>query len=237
MKELVKLLKQSKYTVVLTGAGMSTESGLKDFRSTDGMWKDKNVYDIARIDGMTENPELFTEFYRWRIKEVLKHEPNAGHYAIDEMMNVGYIQSIITQNVDGYHRQLASKSSKIIELHGDIRYTDCSVCEHSEPSDRFLKNTACPKCGSMMRPSIVMFDEMLDQLAVNNAFKEASKADLLLVIGTSLSVSPASHIPLITRTEGGKVVLINKEPVDFKWDISIIGRKAGDVLTELYNSL
>jgi NAD-dependent deacetylase len=238
IEQLRKYMQLSKYTVVLTGAGMSTESGLKDFRGTNGMWNDHSIHDIACPKGMIKNPVLFNDFYKWRIKEVLKHKPNAGHHAIAEMVREGYIKSIITQNVDGYHRQLASSKGKIIELHGDIRYIDCSACEFTTSSKEFLRNTKCPKCGNMMRPSIVMFGESLDELAVGNAFKEASKADLTIVIGSSLAVSPANYIPAITKTEGGKIVLINKEPVDsLEWDISITGHNAGDILTDLYNAL
>jgi NAD-dependent deacetylase len=238
IEQLRKYIQLSDYTVVLTGAGMSTESGLKDFRGTGGMWNDHNIYEIARPEGMVKNPVLFNDFYKWRIKEVMKHKPNAGHYAIAEMVSEGRIQSIITQNVDGYHRQLASSTDKIIELHGDIGFVDCSACEFTAPSKVFLKDTNCPRCGNMMRPSIVMFGESLDELAVGNAFKEASKSALTIVIGSSLSVSPANYIPAITKAEGGKIVLINREPVDsLEWDISITGHNAGDVLTDLYNAL
>lgn len=240
IEQLVKYMQLSKHTVVLTGAGMSTESGLRDFRSTNGMWNDKNIMEIACPEGMSRNPALFNEFYKWRIKEVRKHKPNAGHHAIAEMMSEGYIQSIITQNVDGYHRELASTTDRIIELHGDIRYVDCSACEFTAPSKSFLRNTKCPICGNMMRPSIVMFGESLDELAVGNAFKEASRADLLIVIGSSLAVSPANYIPEITKAEGGRIVLINREPIEstrLTWDISITGHNAGDVLNDLYNAL
>jgi NAD-dependent deacetylase len=238
VNRIADALKQSNYTVVLTGAGMSTESGLKDFRSTGGMWNDHNIYEIARPEGMVKNPILFNDFYKWRIREVMKHKPNAGHHAIAEMVSEGRIQSIITQNVDGYHRELSSNLDKIIELHGDIRFVDCIACEFTAPSKSFLKSTMCPMCGNMMRPSIVMFGESLDELAVGNAFKEASKSALTIVIGSSLAVSPANYIPAITKAEGGKIVLINREPVDsLEWDISITGHNAGDVLTDLYNAL
>jgi NAD-dependent deacetylase len=238
IEQLVKYIRLSKYTVMLTGAGMSTESGLKDFRGINGMWNDHNIYDIACPEGMDRNPSLFTEFYRWRIKEVMRYKPNAGHHAIAEMMAEGHIQSVITQNVDGYHRELGSNLDKIIELHGDIRYVDCSVCDYTTSSKRFLKYTECPMCDNMMRPSIVMFGESLDGLAISSAFEEAKKADLLIVIGSSLAVSPANRIPSITKAGGGRIVLINKEPiVSLEWDISITGHNAGDVLTNLYNAL
>lgn len=237
INRIVGEIKDSKHTVVLTGAGMSTESGLRDFRGTNGMWNDKEIMNIACRRGMREDPASFTEFYRWRIKEVFDHEPNDGHLILSRMMDDGFVSSIITQNVDGYHRAVAHLGSKIIELHGNINWIDCSKCEHTEPSTRFMSDTSCPKCGAMMRPSIVMFGESLDSLAVNNAFDQCESADLLIVIGSSLNVSPANRLPTVTRGYGGKVVLINRDPISIKADLSIIGYDAGTILNDLYKNL
>jgi NAD-dependent deacetylase len=237
VKQLAQWMWDSSKTTILTGAGVSAESGLKTFRGVDGMWNDKNIYDIACPEGMASNPELFVEFYRWRIKEVFDHEPNMTHNIIAKLIRQGMVDAVITQNVDGYHRTSAIGGSRIIELHGDINYVDCSVCQHTEPSTRFMTDTSCPECGAMMRPSIVMFGESLDPLALSSAFGECRDSDLLIVIGSSLDVMPANMLPYQTHENGGKVALINLDPIGFNSDLNIIGHKAGDVLNALYKEL
>jgi NAD-dependent deacetylase len=238
IEQLKEMVLDSAKTVILTGAGVSTESGLKDFRSSNGIWKDKEITAIATPQGMIRNPDLFAEFYRWRIQEVLKHEPNKAHHIIAKLVKEDLVNSIITQNVDGYHRNANLVDfPKIIELHGDINWVDCSKCEHSESCELFLKTISCPKCEGMLRPSIVMFNESLNQLALNNAIEAASDCDLMIVIGSSLSVSPANLLPSIAQELGGQVAIINESAIQHQGDLNIIGYKAGDVLEALYRAL
>ena len=227
-------LNDSSYTVVFTGAGMSTESGLPDFRSANqGLWEQKNLAKIASIQSLYENPEEFTEFYRSRMIGLRKYGPHNGHYLLAEWEKHGPVKSIITQNVDGFH-QLAG-SSQVAELHGTLQSVYCQNCGSTYSSDGYLDETnQCPACSGILRPSIVLFGEMLPEQPFAMALEETGRADLFIVLGSSLSVSPANQFPLIAKESGARVVIVNQEPtqLDHYADEVVNGRNIGEVLEE-----
>jgi NAD-dependent deacetylase len=231
---LNKWLDEADYTVVFTGAGMSTESGLPDFRSTNqGLWRQKNPSEIASTDALNNNVNEFIEFYRERVLGVKEYNPHKGHHILAEWEKQGIIKSIITQNVDGFH-QLAG-SNRVAELHGTLQNIHCQNCEKVYDSNEYVKKEYHCNCGGVLRPSIVLFGETLPEEAFQLALSEAQKADLFIVLGSSLSVTPANQFPLIAKESGAKLVIVNQEKteMDLYADQVINDRKIGELLQEL----
>ena len=228
------LLQESNYTVIFTGAGMSTESNLPDFRSAaSGLWNKFNPMELATIDAMRNNTKEFKEFYTMRIEALQDVQPHMGHTILAEWEEKGQIQSVITQNVDGFHQRAGSK--KVAELHGTLRHCHCNDCGQIYDNEQFVNNDTKCKCGGMIRPSVVLFGENLPEEALDFAEVEARKAELFIVLGSSLQVSPANYFPSIAKRNGAKLVIVNMEPtpLDGIADLVIHGRKIGEVLGEL----
>ena len=226
-------LEKSKHVVVFTGAGMSTESGLPDFRSANqGIWQQKDPSQVASVQALNSNVDEFIEFYRKRVLGVKEYSPHRGHYILAEWEKAGRLHSIITQNVDGFHQQAGSQ--KVAELHGTLQKVHCQSCGSSFSSEEFLDGSYRCKCGGILRPSVVLFGEMLPEQPFEMAFDESSRADLFIVLGSSLSVSPANQFPLIAKEHGAKLVIVNQEttPLDGYADLVINNRQIGDVLDE-----
>ncbi|GAJ98711.1 NAD-dependent deacylase [Geomicrobium sp. JCM 19055] len=202
--------------VVLTGAGMSTESGVPDFRSQRGLWSRYNPAKVASVDSLENHYELFSEFYRERMKALRTIEPHRGHRILAEWEEAGKLHAIATQNVDGLHQVAGNKN--VLELHGSIRSTRCHQCERVQSEETFLRSTHCEHCQGVLRPNVVLFGEMLPELVWDEAVKKIEEADVLLVIGTSLQVSPVNQLPYVAK---GKTVYINDEPSDFPFDFWI----------------
>lgn len=226
-------LKEAKHVVVFTGAGMSTESGLPDFRSSlTGLWTKKDPRHYASTEAMKYHREDFVSFYQMRIENLLKHQPHTGHEILARWEKEGIIQSIITQNVDGFHQRAGSKN--VIELHGTLRTIRCEICGKEYPNVRFLQpeGTQCTECNGFVRPSVVLFGESLPLEAIRKAEKEAYKADLFIVLGSSLQVYPANQYPLLAKQKGARLVIVNMEEteMDEYADLVIHGEKIGDWL-------
>lgn len=234
INKLKDLIESSSYIVVFTGAGMSTEAGLPDFRSAEtGMWNDQNPLELASTKAMKHNREQFIEFYRHRVKCLQATKPHEGHYILSQWEKEGKIKSIITQNVDGFHHYAGSRT--VAELHGTLRTCYCNECGKRFPIERFMGKGLLCECGGFIRPSVVLFGESLPEETLHQSAVEAKKADLFIVLGSSLSVSPANLFPLEAKRQGAKLVIINMEPTDLdhKADLMIKGEKIGDVLREL----
>jgi NAD-dependent deacetylase len=235
---LAQWLKTSRYTVVLTGAGMSTESGLPDFRSAQtGLWNKKNPQQLASTYALKHHREEFIAFYQYRIRTLHQCKPHAGHIILSEWEKRGIVQNIITQNVDGFHQQAGSKN--VIELHGSLRTIHCQSCHKVYASDMYINEEFYCACGGFLRPSVVLFGESLPSDAIEKAWSAAQKAELLIVLGSSLQVSPANQLPLLAKRNGAKLVIVNMEPTELdEWaDLVIHHRKIGEVLKELDNEL
>lgn len=230
MKEqLAQWLKTAKRVVVLTGAGMSTESGIPDFRSKSGWWRNIDPSTVATVEALMGNYDLFHAFYSARFEALIGCEPHAGHLVLADWEQRGMIHTVATQNVDGLHKLAGNQN--VAELHGRIHDVYCQNCQQTATSEQFLAKESCAHCGGMLRPGIVLFGEMLPQKAWNHALEAIQAADLVLVIGTSLQVYPVNQLPKMTR---GKLVYINKDVDGFEgaFDLVLQG-SAKEILSEV----
>jgi len=230
---LVDWLLKSTHTVIFTGAGMSTEAGLPDFRSKTGLWKQKDPTKLASVEAMNQNPEEFYEFYRMRLATLGEASPHKGHKILALWEKDRLIQAIITQNVDGLHHRAGS--NRVIELHGTLREAVCLKCKQVYPP-QVLEGESIPRCscGQMLKPGVILFGEMLPQEALRQADIESRRSHLFIVIGSSLEVSPANFFPLEAKGVGAKLVIINLEPTDMDDQADLLIRgKAGEILDYL----
>ena len=227
-KALAEELKKSNYTVVMTGAGMSTESGLSDFRSRDGIWKEYDPMKVATVTALENDYDNFHSFYSMRSEARIQRKPHKGHQILAEWEERGLISSIITQNVDNFHQQAGSRN--VFELHGSIDRFRCKDCGEPSGMESFLRKEPCPACGGKLRPGIVLFGEPLPERELYGALEEVKKADLVIIIGTSLTVYPAASIHSNTD---GKIVYINDEYNGRKKFDMVIEGKAGEILSEV----
>lgn len=238
ISEASKLLMESRYVVVLTGAGISAESGIPTFRGKDGLWKRYRVEELATPEGFARNPRLVWEWYNWRIGMVLRAKPNAAHFALSELEELGIVKSIITQNVDDLHERAGSRN--VIRLHGNILEARCTRCGFKKKIENEFKELPpkCPVCGELLRPNVVWFNEPIPMESLNKAYSEVERSDCLLVIGTSGVVMPAGAFPSIVKRKGGIVLEINVDETHISWiaDLSIRG-KAGDVLPKIVEEI
>lgn len=231
IEELYQMIEESNNVVILTGAGMDTQSNIPDFRSKNGWWKNIDPRTVASIDAFNYNYSLFHEFYSMRINLLQNAEPHDGHYILADFERKGKINRIATQNVAGLHILAGNKN--VYELHGNIKAIVCNYCNQTANIEDFLNKRSCSFCGkNALRPNVVLFGEELPNDTWSLAEKNIRECDLLIIIGTSLEVYPVNQLPLIAK---GKIVLINDEDVDFmrNFDIKLIG-KAKEILRELY---
>ncbi|MEK4229721.1 NAD-dependent deacylase [Solibacillus sp. FSL H8-0538] len=216
-------------TVVLTGAGMSTESGVPDFRSESGWWRNIDPRTVACVDALEHNYPLFREFYQMRIKALANCKPHAGHDILANWELRGLVALVATQNVDRFH-QLAG-SEQVEELHGNIQTVRCRECGKPGQLGGFLADACCTYCSGPLRPNVVLFGETLPERAWTNSLRAIQQADLVIVIGTSLEVYPVNQLPAMTR---GKLVYINLDVAQHAHDFDlVIQGKVGDVLAEV----
>jgi len=214
--ELISYLRASRHVAVLTGAGVSAESGVPTFRDAQtGLWARYRPEDLATPDAFRRNPELVLEWYAWRRELVTQTAPNPGHYALAEMERRLPRLTLITQNVDGLHQRAGSGCRyPVIELHGNIQRFCCLDAHHPVESwpETGERLPACPVCGSPLRPDVVWFGEMLPPQALEAAWQAARTCDLFFSIGTSGLVEPAASLPFVALRTGAVVVEINLEP-------------------------
>ncbi|MBS4198081.1 NAD-dependent protein deacylase [Bacillus sp. FJAT-49732] len=235
---LTQWLKDSNYTVILTGAGMSTESGLPDFRSAGkGLWTKKDPSQIASTEALNKNVEEFFQFYRHRVLGLNQAKPHQGHEILAKLEKQGLIKSIITQNIDGFHSEAGSQ--KVVELHGTMKRVHCQSCGKEYGNEKYANEEFICECGGKLRPSVVLFGEMLPEEALIQAAEESEKADLFIVLGSSLTVTPANQFPIIAKQNGAKLVIVNMEPTDFDIyaDLVINNSKIGELLKEIEKDL
>lgn len=215
-----ELIKQSKKIVVFTGAGMSTESGLPDFRSSGGLWDGKDPMEISHVKMLKQDPKAIIDFYRQRATEALAHKPNRGHQILAEWDTQGIISSIVTQNIDGYHQRAGAHN--VIELHGNLNFRSW-LGNEEYTSEQFLAmteddywKTTYDGNEDIIRPNVVLFGEDLPQLEWRRALQRHAEADLCLVLGSSLAVYPANSLTEHTVALGGKLVIVTKSetPMD-----------------------
>ena len=228
----------SQRCVVFSGAGISTESGIPDFRGEDGIWTKLDPEDFT-IQRFVARPEV--RKLQWKllaegglIKDV---QPNAAHYAVAEMDKLGKLDCVVTQNIDNLHQIAGAPDEKVFELHGNMQYVRCLGCRRRYPMAEIISRLAseelpeCEACKGILKPDAVYFGEMLPQAVLSEASRRANLCDLCIVIGSTLIVYPAAHIPEYAYNAGAKIVIINigSTPMDSRAAIRIEG-KAGEVM-------
>ena len=212
MEEIVKVVVESEHLIALTGAGVSAESGIPTFRGKDGLWNRYRPEELANPQAFAADPEKVWKWYAWRMEKVFSAEPNRAHHAFAELERMGILKCLITQNVDDLHERAGSRN--IIHLHGSLRVVRCTSCENSfevEEPPRIPPLPRCDKCGSLLRPGVVWFGEMLPHDVLDRAIREVEKADVIIVAGTSAVVQPAASLPLIVKRRGGVIIEINPD--------------------------
>lgn len=238
MKEKIQRFKQlvseSNKIVFFGGAGVSTESGIPDFRSEDGLYNQQYNYppeEILSHKFFMKHLEEFYKFYKEKMNS-LQYEPNITHIKLAELENKGKLKAIITQNIDGLHQKAGSQN--VYELHGSVLRNYCMKCNKSYSAEYVFSSNGIPKCscGGIIKPDVVLYDESLNHQILQESIKNIEKADLLIVAGTSLTVQPACS--LIDYFEGKNLVLINKDETiyDYKADL-VINEGLGKVFKEI----
>jgi NAD-dependent deacetylase len=237
-EDFLSILKSAGKVAVLTGAGISAESGVPTFRGDEGLWKKFRAEELATVSAFMDNPELVWEWYLWRRQLMADVKPNAGHYALVDLEKHYDSFALITQNVDGLHRRAGSKN--ILELHGNIELNKCFNCGKPFIGEISLDADGMPicDCGGKIRPDVVWFGEMLPERAINGAFKASSEAELFISIGTSALVHPAASMPITAKQNGAYLVEFNLEPTPLTdyCDFYIHG-KSGEILPEIVERL
>jgi len=238
---LLSKLKSAESVTVLTGAGISAESGVPTFRGDDGIWKKFKPEELANFDAFMRNPELVWEWYKHRKQIVASIQPNPGHYALAEMEKRYKRFAIITQNIDNLHRRAGSKT--VHELHGNIERNYCIACGKYFSNQEIFQShdqkvPRCASCNGLIRPDVVWFGELLPRDEWDASECAAKWADVFFSIGTSAIVYPAASLPMVAKKAGAYLVEINVEPTDLspKADEVILG-KSGKILPQLVEAI
>jgi NAD-dependent deacetylase len=229
VEQAIAYLKQSRHAVALTGAGISTPSGIPDFRSpASGLWEDVDPLEVASIHGFAHNPQAFFDWIHPLAQMILNARPNPAHTALSQLERQGPLRSIITQNIDLLHTRAGSET--IYEVHGHLREATCQSCRHHLPTaDIFPDFLAtkqiprCPLCQGVLKPDVILFGELLPVHIMRAAQREAQQCDLMLVAGSSLTVAPACDLPQQAKMSGARLIIVNyhETHVDFMADVVI----------------
>jgi len=235
---LADLIRERQPCVVLTGAGVSTESGIPDFRSATGIWADVDPFEVASMQAFRRDPERVWSFYRERIQLLRDARPNAAHRAIAELERRGLVAGVITQNIDTLHTRAGSR--EVVEVHGSIRSSRCLGCLWSEPADAVLAQLevgsapVCPHCGEVLKPGVVLFGELLPAAELDRAAHLSRTARLLVVVGSSLEVWPVAGLPL----EAQAFAIVNRGPTALDEQALLkLDAGAGETLSAVLDAL
>ncbi|MCL4396067.1 MAG: NAD-dependent deacylase [Chloroflexi bacterium] len=218
IERAAKLILDARHVVALTGAGISTPSGIPDFRSPgSGLWESSDELSVASLSSFVERPASFYDWVRPLAKQIMCAEPNAAHRALAELETMGRLQTVITQNFD--ELQQRAGSTHVLEVHGHMRKATCIRCYHMAPGfplmSKFVEDgiiPTCEVCGGVMKPNVVLFGEMLPVGVMYEADQESRSCDLMLVAGSSLEVAPASDLPFVAKENGAFIIVVNKTP-------------------------
>jgi len=218
--------------VIFSGAGLSTESGLQDFRSKTGIWTQVDPAEMCSVGVLERRYDEFLSFYKARLYVPDTIQPNVGHKLVAEWEKKGWVKGVITQNVDRLHQKAGSV--KVAELHGSLEPVICHKCGRQGDTQDFLDGKPCKHCGGHLRPSIVLFGESLPDEPLMYADQWSSDCDLFIVLGSSLVVSPANFFPRRAKNAGAKLVIINREstPLDGIADL-VVHEGIGDYLSKV----
>jgi len=239
LDQVVKAIHKSSSVAVLTGAGISAESGVPTFRGQQGLWKQYRPEQLATMEAFRANSKLVWEWYNWRRELIAGTKPNPGHYAIRDMAELFDDFTLITQNVDNLHR--LAGSTRILELHGNIYRNKCADCNRPMTSEQDIEPDAlsvCTTCGGPVRPDVVWFGESLPVDVIEEACAVSERVEVFFSIGTSALVHPAASLPQIAKRRGATLIEINPEPTPLSAyaDFSFLA-KSGEILPELVTRL
>jgi NAD-dependent deacetylase len=235
-ERLAELIRRSRCTVALTGAGVSVPSGIPDFRTPEtGLWANVDPMEVAHIDVFERDPARFWSYYRPRFETLGDKRPNRAHEALAELERRGLIEGVVTQNIDRLHR--AGGSRNVIEVHGTIETSSCRGCAASfglEQMDALFDAAGvaiCSGCGGAVKPDVVLFGEMLPERAMLEAQGLASRAELMICVGSSLAVYPVAGLPQLTLERGGRLAIVTKGPTPYDAEAEL--KLDGEVVEEL----
>jgi NAD-dependent deacetylase len=243
LTQVVQWIVNAKRTVVFTGAGLSTESGIPDFRSPGGVWDKYNPEDfyfqnfLANEASREKYWQMATEMW----EPIKKAQPNPAHLAIAEFEKLGKLDCVITQNIDGLHFKAGNSEEKVIQLHGTAIFVSCLSCrkryDRNEIQERIKKGQKAPRCddcGGLLKPATISFGQSMPEKETQEAYHRSSFCDLFIVIGSSLVVQPAASMPLVAKRNGARLVIINRDPTPFD-DIAdlVIHDQAGPTMESI----
>jgi len=233
---LAELIRESSATVVLTGAGVSVPSGIPDFRTPEtGLWANVDPMEVAHIDVFERDPARFWSYYRPRFQSLGDKRPNAAHEALAELERRGFVEGVITQNIDRLHR--AAGSRNVVEVHGSIETSSCTRCmavfDLDQVEGLFDGDgvAICSTCGGAVKPDVILFGELLSESAMARARDLAERAELMICVGSSLAVYPVAGLPQLTLERGGRLAIVTAGETPYDGDAEL--KLGGDVVDEL----
>jgi NAD-dependent deacetylase len=239
---LAALIRERGPCVVLTGAGVSTESGIPDFRSPTGIWAGFDPLEYGSLEAFRADPAKVWRFYAPRFAMLTEAEPNAAHLALAELEARGQVHAVVTQNIDLLHERAGS--ADVVEVHGSIRTSTCPGCGAAYPLSEVVEQLAssdapaCAGCGAVLKPDVVFFGEQLPKEPIDRAYELAREARLLLVVGSTLEVWPVAELPLVTLEAGGSLAIVNMGPtaMDHRAEVKVEG-STGEILAAVVTAL
>lgn len=243
LERAAALLAHADSVVALTGAGISTESGIPDFRGPQGIWtKDPDAVRFSTLDAYVTDPEVRRRAWQMRRDHpTWTAAPNEGHRALGRLEAAGRLRYVVTQNIDGLHQRAGNDPGRVVELHGTLHEVGCLACGERGPMSDALARVAageldppCRSCGGILKSATISFGQPLDPAVLDRAMRAVTECDVLLVVGTSLTVYPAAHLPGAALRAGARLVIVNEEPTPYDDDAAAVVRgPAGAVLREL----
>ena len=243
IKQAEEMILNSKSTIALTGAGVSTKSGIPDFRGTNGLWTKVDPLKFASINGFLSDPKAWWEMALELAPTIMNAKPNPAHTKLAELEKMRLLDCVITQNVDGLHQRAGSQN--VIEVHGSLFSGTCTLC-HFQVDRKFLEKAMkkrqipvmCPSCGGLVKLDTVFFGEALPQKELATAIESARRCQLMLAIGSYLVVYPIASLPTIAKQSGAKLIIINQEPTPFDSVADLVfTAEAGETLTALVKAI
>jgi len=242
IERLAQLIIQSKKVVVFTGAGISTESGIPDFRSPGGIWSRYDPEDFT-IQKFLSGPAARRTIWKMSVEGGLltEAEPNLAHHAIAELHQLGKLDCVITQNIDNLHQKAGVPEDKVFELHGNMQWVVCLSCARRFPMPEVLQRIKdgmevpdCPDCQGILKPDAVFFGEALPQDTLRGAIRRAQNCDLFIIIGSTLVIYPAAYIPTYATEAGAKLAIVNLTPTPFDHHAAVVIQgKAGEIMSRV----
>jgi NAD-dependent deacetylase len=241
LDDVVELMQQAKQMVALTGAGISTESGIPDFRSPDSVWRENPPVSYRDFLNSAEARQKYWQTRKGLAVQVAEARPNTAHKALAELERRNVLQGIITQNFDGLHQDAGNVPERVVELHGTSRYAACTLCgtrssvqELQQRIDEGEIDPCCPLCGGFLKTATILFGQRVPEAELTRAKELAMNCDLFLIVGSSLKVTPASTLPRLALQRDVPLIIINLQPTSFDtYADVVIHEKAGSILPEL----